>query len=83
MIVLLDNYDSFTYNVYQYLSELTESEIRVFRNDKVTVDEIEALDPDSIVISPGPGRPEEAGISVDLVKRMTGKKPIIWEYTND
>jgi anthranilate synthase/phosphoribosyltransferase len=77
MIVLIDNYDSFTYNVYQYLSELTDAEIRVFRNDRVTVDEIEALDPESIVISPGPGRPEEAGISVDLVKRMAGKKPIL------
>ena len=77
MIVLLDNYDSFTYNVYQYLSELTDSRIEVFRNDAVTVDEIEALDPESIVISPGPGRPEEAGISVDLIRRMAGKKPIL------
>jgi anthranilate synthase/phosphoribosyltransferase len=77
MIVLLDNYDSFTYNVYQYLSELTTDEIRVFRNDAVTVDEIEALEPESIVISPGPGRPEEAGISVELIKRMAGTKPIL------
>lgn len=77
MIVLLDNYDSFTYNVYQYLSELTDTEIRVFRNDAVSVDQIEALDPDSIVISPGPGRPEEAGVSVELIKRMAGRKPIL------
>ena len=77
MIVLLDNYDSFTYNLYQYLSELTESKIEVYRNDAVTVDEIEALDPESIVISPGPGRPEEAGISVEMIKRMAGKKPIL------
>ena len=77
MIVLLDNYDSFTYNVYQYLSELTDSEIQVFRNDAVTIDEIEALDPESIVISPGPGRPEEAGISVEVIRRMAGKKPIL------
>ncbi len=77
MIALLDNYDSFTYNVYQYLSELTKSEIRVFRNDAVTVDEIAALDPESIVISPGPGRPEEAGITVELIKRMAGVRPIL------
>ncbi len=77
MIVLLDNYDSFTYNVYQYLSELTESEIVVFRNDAVTVDQIEELNPECIIISPGPGRPEEAGITVPLVKRMAGKTPIL------
>ena len=77
MILLLDNYDSFTYNIYQYLCELIDTEVRVFRNDAVTVDEIEALRPESIVISPGPGRPEEAGITVDLIKRMAGKTPIL------
>ena len=77
MIVLLDNYDSFTYNIYQYICELTESDIRVFRNDAVTVEEIEALNPEAIIISPGPGRPEEAGISVELVTKMAGKTPIL------
>ncbi|MBN1685896.1 MAG: bifunctional anthranilate synthase component II/anthranilate phosphoribosyltransferase [Spirochaetales bacterium] len=77
MIILLDNYDSFTYNIYQYLSELTDTEIRVFRNDTVSVEEIEALAPESIVISPGPGRPEESGVSVDVIKRMAGKTPIL------
>jgi len=77
MIILLDNYDSFTYNIYQYLSELTRDEILVFRNDAVTVEEIERLGPESIILSPGPGRPEEAGICVSLVKRMAGKAPIL------
>ena len=77
MILIIDNYDSFTYNLYQYLSEIAEDEVRVVRNDKVTLKEIEALHPDKIVMSPGPGRPEEAGISVDVVKRFAGKVPIL------
>ena len=77
MIVMIDNYDSFTYNVYQYLSELTDHEIRVFRNDKTTVEQIEALSPESIVISPGPGRPEDAGISLSVVEYFAGKVPIL------
>ncbi len=77
MIVLIDNYDSFTYNVFQYLSELTDEEIRVFRNDAVSVEQIKAMAPDRIVISPGPGRPEEAGISVELVKAMAPNTPIL------
>lgn len=77
MFVLIDNYDSFTYNVYQYMSELTDKEIRVFRNDRVTVEELEELDLDGIIISPGPGRPEDAGISVEVVRRFAGKTPIL------
>ena len=76
MICLIDNYDSFTYNLYQYLGEICP-DIRVFRNDKITVDDIRALNPDHIVISPGPGRPEDAGICVDLIQAMTGKTPIL------
>ena len=63
MIVLIDNYDSFTHNLAQYLRELTPEEVRVVRNDKVTAAAIEALKPSHVVISPGPGRPEDAGIS--------------------
>jgi len=69
MLILIDNYDSFTYNLVQYLGELGE-EVRVFRNDKITVDAVEALKPDRIVISPGPCTPREAGISVELIQRM-------------
>ena len=77
MIILIDNYDSFTHNLFQYLSELTDEEIRVVRNDKITVHEIEDLAPSAIVISPGPGRPEEAGISVDAVRHFAGNVPIL------
>jgi anthranilate synthase/aminodeoxychorismate synthase-like glutamine amidotransferase len=76
MILLLDNYDSFTYNLFQYLSELG-ADVRVVRNDQATVDEIEAMKPERIVISPGPGAPEEGGISIDLIKRLAGKLPIL------
>ncbi len=70
MIIVIDNYDSFTYNIVQYLGELAAefpvaADIRVFRNDKISVDEIKALNPEFVVISPGPGRPEDAGISLD------------------
>lgn len=77
MIVIVDNYDSFTHNLYQYLSQLTSEEVRVVRNDRITVDEIEALAPSRIVISPGPGRPEDAGISVEVVKRFAQRLPIL------
>jgi anthranilate synthase/phosphoribosyltransferase len=77
MIVLIDNYDSFTYNIYQYLARLSEEEIRVVRNDEATVDEIEALGPSRLVVSPGPGRPEEAGISVEAIRRFAGRVPIL------
>jgi anthranilate synthase/aminodeoxychorismate synthase-like glutamine amidotransferase len=76
MIVMIDNYDSFTYNLVQYLGEMGE-ELRVFRNDEKTVEEIEALEPDQLIISPGPCTPNEAGISVPLIKRMAGKVPIL------
>jgi anthranilate synthase/phosphoribosyltransferase len=78
MYVLIDNYDSFTYNLYQYISEITEKEIKVFRNDAIRdVHEIEKLRPEAIIISPGPGRPEEAGISVDTIKYFAGRVPLL------
>jgi anthranilate synthase component II len=76
MLLMIDNYDSFTYNIVQYLGELGE-EVRVFRNDKITIAEIEALAPARIVLSPGPCSPEEAGISVEVVKHFAGKIPIL------
>ena len=66
MILMIDNYDSFTYNLYQYMSELGV-EVKVVRNDKITLDEIEVLSPSKIVISPGPCTPDKAGISTDLI----------------
>ena len=76
MILVIDNYDSFTYNLVQYLGELGEKPV-VYRNDAVTLDEIERLNPDRIVISPGPCTPNEAGISLALVERFKGKIPIL------
>ncbi len=76
MLLMIDNYDSFTYNLVQYLGELGE-DIRVFRNDRITVPEIEELKPEKIVISPGPCTPKEAGISVDVIKHFSGKVPIL------
>lgn len=73
---MIDNYDSFTYNLVQYLGEIGE-DIRVFRNDKITIPEIERLKPDRIVISPGPCTPKEAGISVEVIKYFSGKVPIL------
>ena len=73
---MLDNYDSFTYNLVHYLGELGE-DVEVYRNDKITVDEVERADPEIIMISPGPCTPKEAGISVELVKRFSGRKPIL------
>lgn len=75
MIVLIDNYDSFTFNLYQYISEFTET--KVYRNDKITIEEIEKLNPSGIVISPGPGIPEDAGISIDVIKTFGSKIPIL------
>ncbi len=77
MIVLIDNYDSFTYNVYQYLARLSQEEIRVIRNDEITVEALAALLPSRLVISPGPGRPEDAGISVEAIRYFAGKIPIL------
>ncbi|MEK5268551.1 MULTISPECIES: anthranilate synthase component II [unclassified Heyndrickxia] len=76
MILLLDNYDSFTYNLYQYLCELGE-EVRVFRNDRITIDEIRRLKPEAIVLSPGPGVPEDAGISIETVKTFYRQIPLL------
>ena len=71
MVLLIDNYDSFSYNLYQYVGEL-EPNIRVIRNDELTVEEIRALNPDRIILSPGPGRPEDAGVIIDVVKQLGG-----------
>ena len=76
MILMIDNYDSFTYNLVQYLGELG-ADIKVFRNDKITVEKIKRLRPKKIVISPGPGRPEDAGISCKVIKEFSGKIPIL------
>jgi len=76
MVLVIDNYDSFTYNLVQYLGELG-AKIRVRRNDQVTLDEIAAMAPEQIVISPGPGRPEDAGISVDVIRRFGPTTPIL------
>jgi anthranilate synthase/aminodeoxychorismate synthase-like glutamine amidotransferase len=76
MVLVLDNYDSFTYNLVQYLGELG-AEVFVRRNDQLTVAEVEALGPERIVISPGPCSPKEAGISVELVRRLAAKTPIL------
>jgi len=76
MILMIDNYDSFTYNLVQYLGEMGQ-QLKVFRNDKITVDEIEQMAPDRIVISPGPCTPNEAGISVETIQRFAGKAPIL------
>jgi len=73
---MIDNYDSFTYNLVQYFGELGE-EIEVFRNDKISIPEIEKLNPEKIVISPGPGTPHDAGISLDLICHFNGKIPIL------
>ena len=73
---MIDNYDSFTYNLVQYLGELGE-DIRVFRNNKITIPEIKMLNPEKIVISPGPCTPREAGISIEVIKHFSGKIPIL------
>lgn len=82
MIIVIDNYDSFTYNLVQYLGELAQefpiaADLRVFRNDKITLDEITALAPAGVVISPGPGRPADAGISEPLIRTYAGTLPIL------
>ena len=76
MILMIDNYDSFTYNLVQYFGELG-SDMKVFRNDKITINGIKKLKPEKIVISPGPGRPEDAGISPQVIKEFSGKIPIL------
>lgn len=76
MLLMIDNYDSFTFNIVQYLGELG-ADVRVYRNDQITIGEIEDLAPERIVISPGPCTPNEAGISIDTIKRFKGKLPIL------
>ncbi|MBX9963490.1 MAG: aminodeoxychorismate/anthranilate synthase component II [Burkholderiales bacterium] len=76
MLLMIDNYDSFTYNLVQYLGELGE-DVKVARNDEITLEEIEALGPQRIVISPGPCTPKEAGVSVPLIRRFAGRIPIL------
>ncbi len=82
MIIVIDNYDSFTYNLVQYLGELGQElpvaqDIQVYRNDKIDLETIKKLQPDGVVISPGPGRPEDAGISLELIKEMGDRLPIL------
>jgi anthranilate synthase component 2 len=76
MVFVLDNYDSFTYNLVQYMGELG-AEMTIRRNDELTVDEVKALSPERILLSPGPCTPQEAGISIDLIRRFAGKTPIL------
>jgi anthranilate synthase component 2 len=75
-LLLIDNYDSFTYNLYQYLCELG-ADVTVVRNDALTVDDVEALQPEGIVLSPGPGRPENAGVCIPVIARFVGQVPIL------
>jgi len=82
MLIVIDNYDSFTYNLVQYLGELgreirVAAEIKVYRNDQITLEQIKELKPDGIVISPGPGRPEDSGVCLDLIGKMGAKLPIL------
>ncbi|NBB89648.1 MAG: bifunctional anthranilate synthase component II/anthranilate phosphoribosyltransferase, partial [Spirochaetes bacterium] len=77
MILLIDNYDSFTHNLYQYLREITGDEVRVVRNDAVTLADVREMAPERIIISPGPGRPEDAGISVEVIRELAGSVPIL------
>ncbi|MBF0442540.1 MAG: aminodeoxychorismate/anthranilate synthase component II [Oligoflexales bacterium] len=76
MVLLIDNYDSFTYNLFQYLAMLG-AKVRVFRNDAITLREIEKMKPTHIVISPGPGYPRDAGVSLEVIDRMAGRTPIL------
>ena len=76
MILLIDNYDSFSYNLFQLVGSI-EPDVRVVRNDALSVDEVAALEPDGIIISPGPGRPEDAGICVDVIRKLGPRTPIL------
>ncbi|MFZ2645775.1 MAG: aminodeoxychorismate/anthranilate synthase component II, partial [Trichococcus flocculiformis] len=76
MILLIDNYDSFTYNLYQYIGEINP-DVQVLRNDALTLDEMKGMDLDCIILSPGPGVPEDAGICVDVVREFAGKVPLL------
>lgn len=82
MIIVIDNYDSFTYNLVQYLEELggeipVAKEVQVYRNDQISLEQIQQLKPDAVVISPGPGRPDDAGISLDIIKTLGKDLPIL------
>ena len=76
MLLIIDNYDSFTYNLVQYFGEL-KADMQIFRNDALSIEQLKKMNPEKIVISPGPGRPEGAGISVDIIKKFAGKIPIL------
>ena len=76
MLLMIDNYDSFTYNVVQYLGEL-KADVQVYRNDEISIKQIEALNPERIVVSPGPCTPNEAGVSMEVIKTFAGKLPIL------
>lgn len=77
MVLLIDNYDSFAYNLVQLIGELTDGNIKVVRNDEITIDEIRKLNPESIILSPGPGKPEDAGICEDVVRQLKDEYPIL------
>ena len=76
MLLLIDNYDSFTYNLFQYLSELG-ADVKVVRNDQATVEDLDLMRPERVVVSPGPSRPENAGISMDAIRHFAGKAPVL------
>ena len=76
MIIMIDNYDSFTYNLFQYM-EMLGASVTVFRNDQFSLDDITALNPNGIVLSPGPGRPEDAGLTLETIGRFSGQTPIL------
>ena len=76
MILIIDNYDSFTYNLYQIFAK-TDNDTKVVRNDRITIDEIRKINPDAIILSPGPGRPEDAGICIDLIREFYKELPIL------
>lgn len=76
MILLIDNYDSFSYNLYQLIGEI-DQHIKVVRNDEITIEEIKKLKPDRIILSPGPGRPEDAGIIIEIIKKLGKNIPIL------
>lgn len=77
MVLLIDNYDSFSYNLVQLIGELTDGNIKVVRNDEITIDEIRKMNPESIILSPGPGKPEDAGICEEVVRQLKGEYPIL------
>ena len=77
MIVLIDNYDSFSYNLYQLIGSV-EPDVKVVRNDAYTVEEIEAMKPEAIILSPGPGKPSDAGICIEAIRYFAGKVPVFW-----